>query len=218
MTNGTIMLSRQQLYDEIWQVSVAGVARKYNLNYSKLIAKCREADIPFPSSGYWIRKSLGKDVTGEVVALPPSDNENVELLLAGAKVEKKKKAEHAVVIEEPKEEEISAEEVIAPADSTVLPFLEDGEKRRVLRVASELCIREKRRLHGQLIKYRNSMAEWKRKEKESQNRNSESVFDLRCFILCCGRVGREGECRPLHENKSRCGKNSDRRGAGPDET
>ena len=37
------------------------------------------------------RKNLGKDVSGEVVALPPSDNENVELLLAGVKSEKKKK-------------------------------------------------------------------------------------------------------------------------------
>lgn len=47
MTKKTITLSRQQLYDEIWQVSVAGVARKYNLNYPKLIAKCKEVNIPF---------------------------------------------------------------------------------------------------------------------------------------------------------------------------
>ena len=63
MTKKTMTLSRQQLYDEIWKVSVAGVARKYNLNYSKLIAKCREVNIPFPSSGYWTRKNLGKDVS-----------------------------------------------------------------------------------------------------------------------------------------------------------
>ena len=39
MTKKTITLSRQQLYDEIWQVSVAGVARKYNLNYLKCYNK-----------------------------------------------------------------------------------------------------------------------------------------------------------------------------------
>lgn len=105
MTKKTMMLSRQQLYDEIWQVSVAGVARKYNLNYSKLIAKCREANIPFPSSGYWTRKNLGKDVSGEVVALPPADNENVELLLAEVKLEKKKKIILKESIEEPIAEE-----------------------------------------------------------------------------------------------------------------
>ena len=100
MMKKTMTLSRQQLYDEIWQVSVAGVARKYNLNYSKLIAKCREADIPFPSSGYWTKKNMGKDVSGEVVALPPADNENVELLLAEVKLEKKKK----IILKEPIEE------------------------------------------------------------------------------------------------------------------
>lgn len=81
MLNQTMKISRQQLYDEIWQVSVAGVARKYNLNYSKLIAKCKECDIPFPPAGYWTRKSMGKDISREIIELPPSDIEYVELLL-----------------------------------------------------------------------------------------------------------------------------------------
>lgn len=174
MMNKTITLSRQQLYDEIWQVSVAGVARKYNLNYSKLIAKCKEANVPFPSSGYWTKKNLGKDVTDEVVALPPSDEENVELLLAGAKVEKKKK----IAFMEQKVKEILGDEVIAlvveaaeenDIEDTVLMFLENEEKKRVLQVASALSVRDKKRLHEQLIKYRNSMTEWKRKVKEAQN-------------------------------------------------
>lgn len=49
---GIVKLTRKQLYDEIWAVSVAGVARKYNLNYGKLIATCKVENIPFPSSGY----------------------------------------------------------------------------------------------------------------------------------------------------------------------
>ena len=193
MTKRTTTLSRQQLYDEIWQMSVAGVARKYNLNYAKLIAKCREANIPFPSSGYWTRKNMGKDVSGEVVALPPSDNENVELLLAGVKAEKKKKViSHA---DEPhsdmeeglkkaassmkeQEKETGNEDQAVPvketveegcADDAVLPFLDSVEKKRVLQAASELRIRDKKKLHEQLIKYRKSMTEWKQKQKEAQN-------------------------------------------------
>lgn len=57
--NGIIKLTRQQIYDDIWKLSVAGVARKYNLQYARLIKSCREADIPFPSSGYWARKNFG---------------------------------------------------------------------------------------------------------------------------------------------------------------
>lgn len=193
MTKSTMTLSRQQLYDEIWQMSVAGVARKYNLNYAKLIAKCREANIPFPSSGYWTRKNMGKDVSGEVVALPNSDNENVELLLAGVKSERKKKVisdaeelhsdmeeglKKAASSLEEKGKETGNEDQAVPvketveksgADDTVLPFLDSAEKKRVLQAASELRIRDKKRLHEQLIKYRKSMTEWKQKQREVQN-------------------------------------------------
>lgn len=200
MTKKTMTLSRQQLYDEIWRMSVAGVARKYNLNYSKLIVKCREANIPFPSSGYWTRKSMGKDVSGEVVALPPADNENVELFLAEVKLEKRKKIILKEPVEKPdaKESENGIEEdlkkvaafmeekvkgiwdedISAPVletteesdvDDTVLLFLDSAEKKRVLQVASELSICGKKRLHEQLVKYRNSITEWKRKEKEARN-------------------------------------------------
>lgn len=48
---GIVKLTRKQLYDEIWALSVAGVARKYNLNYGKLMATCKAENIPFPSSG-----------------------------------------------------------------------------------------------------------------------------------------------------------------------
>lgn len=192
MTKSTMTLSRQQLYDEIWQMSVAGVARKYNLNYAKLIAKCREANIPFPSPGYWTRKNMGKDVSGEVVALPPSDNENVELLLAGVKSEKKKKVisdaeelhsdmeeglkKAASSMEEKgretgnEDQAVSVKETVekSGADDTVLPFLDSVEKKRVLQAASELRIRDKKRLHEQLIKYRKSMTEWKQKEVQNQ--------------------------------------------------
>ena len=52
---------------------------------------------------------------------------------------------------------------------TVLAFLSAAEKKRVLQTASALCIRDKKRLHVQLINYRNAIAEWKRKEKEARN-------------------------------------------------
>ena len=199
MRGRTIILSRQQLYDEIWQVSVAGVARKYNLNYSKLIAKCKEENIPFPPSGYWTRKSMGKDVRGDVIALPSAKNDNVELILAEEKLEKHKKGPlkepiETVVLEkndgitdddlkkidtcmEEKEKEVKVEDIEAftteateetDIDETVLPILDSAEKQRVLQVSSELRIRDKKRLHGQLIKYRNSITEWKQKEKENQ--------------------------------------------------
>lgn len=140
---------------------------------------------------------MGKDVSGEIVTLPPSDNESVELFLAEVKVKKKK----AVVLNKPieisnsqeldddteedlkkvstfmeeKVKEIWSEGITSlvfetteenSIDDAVLSFLDNAEKKRVLQVASELSIREKKRLHQQLIKYRSSVTEWKRKEKE----------------------------------------------------
>ena len=55
-----IKFSRKQLYDEIWTSSVSGVAKKYDLNYAKLIISCKQANIPFPSSGFLDKKALWK--------------------------------------------------------------------------------------------------------------------------------------------------------------
>lgn len=196
MLNRTMKISRQQLYDEIWQVSVAGVARKYNLNYSKLIAACKEADIPFPPSGYWTRRKMGKDVTSEIVELPPSDIEYVELLCSGVKLKKENKtvSDKSLVIKEKSEADINSpasveeisditvekkfeelinkEAVESPAeyDSSVLSFLNADERLQVLNAATSLVISHKKKLHEQLIKYKNSIIEWKRKEKEAQSR------------------------------------------------
>ncbi|MCQ4774587.1 hypothetical protein NE634_12730 [Lacrimispora saccharolytica] len=71
---GIVKLTRKQLYDEIWAVSVAGVARKYNLNYGKLIATCKVENIPFPSSGYWTKKNMGREY---IQAMIDSGNEDI---------------------------------------------------------------------------------------------------------------------------------------------
>lgn len=175
----TITLSRQQLYDEIWQLSVAGVARKYNLNYSKLLITCKKENIPYPSTGYWAKKSLGKNVSDEVVALPLSDNVNVELLLAGTRVEKREKNEVKDSIEEITGEKLkkTSTETAAPErtrmeekdfDDSVLPFLACEERERVLQVAFDLTIHDEKKLHAQLLKYKKSIDEWQRNAKENK--------------------------------------------------
>ena len=58
-----IKLTRQQLYDEIWEISVAGLARKYDVPYSQLMKQIKEAAIPTPPSGYWTQLSYGKPAT-----------------------------------------------------------------------------------------------------------------------------------------------------------
>jgi len=59
----SLKLTREQLYNEIWEISVTGVAKKYNAPYAELLKLCKEKDIPIPPSGYWTKLSFGKPVT-----------------------------------------------------------------------------------------------------------------------------------------------------------
>ena len=94
---GIVKLTRKQLYDEIWALSVAGVARKYNLNYDKLIATCKVENIPFPSSGYWTKKNMGKDVSNEIVEFSGLEDTEISLITKDAVVKRIRKAKAEVV-------------------------------------------------------------------------------------------------------------------------
>lgn len=45
--------TRKELYDEIWKISVAGLARKYDIPYTHMLKQIKEVSIPVPPSGYW---------------------------------------------------------------------------------------------------------------------------------------------------------------------
>ena len=75
-----VEMTRKQLYDEIWELSVSGVADKYHLVYTKLIVTCKQENIPYPSSGYWTKKNMGKDVSDEVAELTGSPDKIISLI------------------------------------------------------------------------------------------------------------------------------------------
>lgn len=52
MDSLSVKFERKKLYDEIWEISLTGVSKKYGLNYTKLVQACKENNIPYPSSGY----------------------------------------------------------------------------------------------------------------------------------------------------------------------
>lgn len=61
--DSVITMTRRQMYDEIWQLSVNGVANKYDLPYAHLLKMIKQADIPIPPSGYWVKLNFNKPVT-----------------------------------------------------------------------------------------------------------------------------------------------------------
>jgi len=81
-----VVMSREQLYNEIWEISVMGVSKKYNAPYSHLLKLCKEVDIPIPPSGYWTKLNFGKPVTqtplpdskADIITLPNPENTQLE--------------------------------------------------------------------------------------------------------------------------------------------
>lgn len=117
-------ITREQLYNEIWEISVAGVAKKYNADYNDLLKLCKEADIPVPSSGYWTKLKFGKPV--EQILLPELSSVEVTLPTNSKpkrirKAAARESAEETSVLEQEDEpEEQSAEGENSHQDSQTL--------------------------------------------------------------------------------------------------
>ena len=179
---GIVKLTRKQLYDEIWALSVAGVARKYNLNYGKLIAICKAENVPFPSSGYWTRKNMGKDVSNEAVELSGHEEMEISLITNDATIKRIRKAKAEIVenkqtdiIEDAKvvveELQQNKAENISKWSGGMLEFLDETERNKVLEVACNLRINQNTRLHKTLVQYKKDIADYKMRLKEAQNRS-----------------------------------------------
>lgn len=179
---GIVKLTRKQLYDEIWALSVAGVARKYNLNYGKLIATCKAENVPFPSSGYWTRKNMGKDVSNEAVELSGHEETEISLITNDATIKPIRKVKAEIVenkqtdiIEDAKvvveELQQNKAENISKWSGGMLEFLDETERNKVLEVACNLRINQNTRLHKTLVQYKKDIADYKTRLKEAQNRS-----------------------------------------------
>lgn len=82
--------SRDQLYQEIWEISAKQVANKYGLNYPALLKKCKEHGIPLPNGKYWYNKKNGIDIQELIIALPDSSVKEIEVEKQATKIKKEK--------------------------------------------------------------------------------------------------------------------------------
>lgn len=99
-----IEMTRKQLYDEIWEISVAGVAKKYNLPYTHLMKQIKDAGIPIPPSGYWTKLNFNKPVTK--LELPEPADEII--LLSNSRPSTSKKKRQSLTIESYSKDELEA--------------------------------------------------------------------------------------------------------------
>jgi len=58
---GSIEVSREQLYDQVWGTPINHLAEKFGVSGSYLARVCTALNVPRPPLGYWQKKAVGKD-------------------------------------------------------------------------------------------------------------------------------------------------------------
>lgn len=156
-------MPREQLYNQIWEISASGVAKKYDVPYAELLKLCKATDIPIPPSGYWIKLNYGKGAT----KIPLPDSLISEVMLPSKHVgEKRKKAllpktnEGDVRIKTKPTEKVNAN-VAAPQQ---LRFLTEEERKKVLVAAEQIKLADESvQIHKKTTTYNSVVKEWNKK-------------------------------------------------------
>jgi hypothetical protein len=60
MEDGSKKVSRRELYEQVWAVPMARLAKEYGLSDSGLAKICRKHNIPRPPRGFWARVAAGQ--------------------------------------------------------------------------------------------------------------------------------------------------------------
>lgn len=60
--NDAVVLTREQLYEQVWTEPMATLAPKYGLSDVGLSKVCRRLNVPVPGRGYWRQKEVGQKV------------------------------------------------------------------------------------------------------------------------------------------------------------
>lgn len=165
--------SREELYEEIWEISAKQVSLKYDLSYSDLLKKCKEFEIPIPKGSYWYRKNTGQDLSELIVPLPQNDVNEVSIDRKSLKNNRIKPAKHKEESSEDKNKDTVKLDTTSIKSS--LSFLEDNKIELIIKAVSNLNQSPNKRLHKSVANLRDKIAEWNKREKAA----SYPYFDSR---------------------------------------
>ena len=155
--------SREELYEEIWEISAKQVSLKYDLSYSDLLKKCKEFEIPIPKGSYWYRKNTGQDLSELIVPLPQNDINEVHIDRKSLKNSRVKAAKHKEDSTEDKNEETVKIDPTSIRSS--LLFIEDDKIERIIEAVLNLNQAPNKRLHKSVANLRDKITEWNKREK-----------------------------------------------------
>lgn len=204
MTNkNSIVMSRKALYDHVWEKPVSHFAKENGLNYGRLLCTLKENDIPYPSSGYWTKVSLKKDVSAEIKPLSGDPDSAVALALAGSVAKRNPTKDttadnksptadsspcQASKPHEKKDSEFAKPSVVSvqtinekeqlDSNCTVqlgqLSFLEEAQRESLYNNYNLLQNKADCGLHKVLIRYKSEIEKWKQQKGWPAARSSKS--------------------------------------------
>lgn len=180
--NKTMTFTREQLYKEIWKMSAKKVSEKYDLNYPRLLKKCKEYNIPIPTSKYWTYLQMGKDVSDLIIQLPPFETEEI---IVDKNVDKKITTDNIKIdnVEtnnikiEDKEYQSEKTEIRKVENKRIqdiqkieeeLSFLEKDKINSIITSVSKFEIKENKRLNPKVSTYKKNVTLWNQKQKNSE--------------------------------------------------
>ncbi len=161
----TVHFMRDELYQEIWEISLSKTAKKHDVPYDKLKAACMKADIPLPTQSYWGNLQCGKTVSK--TPLPESDVKEVTVTFSY----RTKLPDLSELLEEKAGEENQqasdqhvnrkAENLVVESAQDKLGFLTGDEQKRVIRAAAELSVSpEIKKMHPVLQRHKAAFHTW----------------------------------------------------------
>ena len=168
--------SREELYEEIWEISAKQVSLKYDLSYSDLLKKCKEFEIPIPNGSYWYRKNTGQDLSELIVPLSQNNINEVHIDRKSLKNSRIKAAKHKEDSTEDSTEDKKEDTVKLDTTSirSSLSFLEDDKIERIIEIVSNLNQSPNKRLHKSVANLRDKITEWNKREKAASYPYSDS--------------------------------------------
>ena len=136
---------RETLYQEVWNVPVTEVAKRYKVSDVAIHKVCKSLNIPTPPPGYWTKLRAGRPV--KKTPLPPGGESKKMGMQTGTWI-----SNHNNEMSFP------------------LKFLPEEERQVVLNVAAQILLpQENDRMRPEIIAHRKKIAEWN-KQKHQQER------------------------------------------------
>ena len=184
-TKGVISISRQELYDTIWKAkNMSGVAKMYDIPITRLTATCEASNIPIPTPSH-MGDSYNK---WNMKAVPLPESEQMEVKLYTRQADYKRALReyqeyiqqigelNHIIREKPEitarqmlinerdsiqDKKKTEDELIACLlETPTLCSMDENKRERVFRQAISMPGKTSRRLHPDVVRYKQSVETW----------------------------------------------------------